>query len=66
MKKFHTLVMRASYILGLLFMLAGAVVRLAWFYHYGLGHDPRRWFICAGALFLCSLASYHMNLLEKE
>ena len=66
MKNLQILIMRVSYIFGLLALLAAAVVRLAWFIHRGLGHNPQHWFVCAGALFLCSLASHRMSELAKE
>jgi hypothetical protein len=66
MKSFQILIMRVSYILGLLALLAGAIVRLAWFIDLLRPHDPRNWFICAGSLFLCSLASHSMSQVAKE
>ena len=66
MKNLHILIMRVSYIFGLLALLAAAVVRLAWFIHRGLGHDPQHWFVCGGALFLCSLASERISQLYKD
>jgi len=66
MKNLPILIMRVSYIFGILALLAAAVVRLAWLIHRGLGHNPQHWFVCAGALFLCSLASDRMSQLSKE
>ena len=57
MKKIHDLVMQASYILGLICLACGFGARVLWHFHRALTYVPNSWFLAAGVLFLCALAT---------
>lgn len=61
MKQIQNIIMQVSYVVGVVCLLGGIVVRVLWQFQLALTHSHSSWFIASGAFFLCALASYRLS-----